>query len=175
MEIDLSPAAEKKQPKLRWFQYSLRSLFLLTLVVAIGMSWLAVTMRNQRQQTRVARAIERAGGSVASERTWLGKLLGDDSLANVTHVYNCGKPISDADLANFQGLSQLQWLNLAGSNVTDAGLVYLQGLSQLKYLGLSGTKVTDAGLVRLQGLRVSSRYTLTVRTSPTPDSCISKG
>ena len=42
METDSSPVAEK-QPKLRWFQYSLRSLFLLTLFVAIGMSWLTVT------------------------------------------------------------------------------------------------------------------------------------
>ena len=38
MKNDPSPTAEKKPPKLRWYQYSLRSLFLLTLLVAIGMS-----------------------------------------------------------------------------------------------------------------------------------------
>ena len=34
------PAAEKKRPRLRWYQYRLRSLFVLTTLVAIGMSWL---------------------------------------------------------------------------------------------------------------------------------------
>jgi hypothetical protein len=34
------PAAQTKPPKLRWYQWRLRSMFILTLVVAIGMSWL---------------------------------------------------------------------------------------------------------------------------------------
>ena len=90
METDSLPTAEKKQPKLRWYQYSLRSLFLLTLLVAIGMSWLAVTMRNQRKQKAAAEAIEKAGGTVKSEPTWLGKLLRDDSLVSVTAVVLSG-------------------------------------------------------------------------------------
>ena len=80
METDSSPAVEKPVPKLRWFQYSLRSLFLLTLLVAIGMSYVAVTMRNQRKQKAAAEAIEKAGGKTQSKPTWLGTLLRDDSL-----------------------------------------------------------------------------------------------
>ena len=89
METDSLPTAEKKQPKLRWFQYSLRSLFLLTLLVAIGMSWLTVTMQNQRKQKAAAEAIEKAGGTVGTEPTWLGKLLRDDSLVRVIYVNLC--------------------------------------------------------------------------------------
>ena len=65
LKTDSLPAAEKKPPKLRWYQYSLRSLFLLTLLVAIGMSYVAVTMQNQRKQKAAAEAIEKAGGTVA--------------------------------------------------------------------------------------------------------------
>ena len=85
METDPPPTAEKKQPRLRWFQYSLRSLFMLTLLVAIGMSWLAVTIQNQRKQKAAAEAIEKRGMG-KSEPTWLGELLRNDSLARVTDV-----------------------------------------------------------------------------------------
>ena len=43
-------------------------------------------MQNQRKQKAAAEAIEKAGGKVKSEPTWLGKLLRDDSLVTVTFV-----------------------------------------------------------------------------------------
>ncbi len=51
------------------FQYSLRSLFLLVLAVAIPCSWLAVEMQNERKQMAAARASGRwAVGSRPSRR-----------------------------------------------------------------------------------------------------------
>jgi hypothetical protein len=152
MEIDPPPIAGKGQFKLRWYQYRLRSLFLVTFLVAIGMSYVAVTMQNQRKQKAAAVAIERAGGIVKCEKTWLGKLLRDDSLVNVTDVSLYGESISDAVMVHLEGLSQLESLQSANNQVTDAGLVHLQGLRQLKSLYLEGTQVTDAGLVHLEGL-----------------------
>jgi hypothetical protein len=152
MQTDSLPTAETKQPKRRWYQYSLRSLFLLTLLVALGMSWLTVTMRSQRQQKAAAEAIEKAGGTVNYETTWLGKLLRDDSLVKVTAVGLPRGSATDPALVHLQGLSQLQLLELTGTQVTDAGLMHLQGLSQLQRLFLDNTQVTDAGLVHLQGL-----------------------
>jgi hypothetical protein len=138
-------------PKLRWYQFRLRSL--LTLLVAIGMSYVGVTMRNQRKQHEVAEEIVNAGGIVQSEPTWLGKLLRDDSLVRVTEVGFNRESAADADLVHLQGLSQLQSLHLiSNTKVTDAGLVHLQGLSQLQWLQLDNTRITDAGLVHLQGL-----------------------
>ena len=122
-----SVTASEPQPagpprKLRWYQYSLRSLFLLTLVVAIGMSWLTVTMQNQRREKAAAEAIEKAGGGVKCEPTWLGKLLRDESLVNVVEVQLIGTADTDARLIHLEGLSQLRVLNLKNSSVTDAGL-----------------------------------------------------
>jgi hypothetical protein len=150
-----------KQPKLRWYQWRLRSLFILTLLVAIGMSWLAVTMRDQRKQHEAADAIEKAGGKVKSEPTWLGELLRDDSLVKVTGVYFLDGAADDAGLVHLQRLNQLQWLRLNSPNITDAGLLHLQGLSQLHYLKLNSTEVTDAGLANLQGLTQLERLDLT--------------
>ncbi len=153
METEFLPIAAEKPPKLRWYQYSLRSLLLFVTACAIACSWLAVTIQGQRRQHEAADAIKKAGGTVASEQTWLGKVLRDDSLVNVTVVDLSNEAAADAGLVHLQGLSQLQWLLLGNSKVTDAGLVHLQGLSQLLILDLAWTKVTDAGLVNLQGLR----------------------
>jgi hypothetical protein len=45
--------------KLRWFQYSLRSLMLLVLVVSVGMSWVAVKMKRARQQDKAVEEIKK--------------------------------------------------------------------------------------------------------------------
>ena len=180
MATDCVPTAEKTQHKLRWYQYSLRSLFVLTLVVAVACSWLTVTMRDQRKQKAAAEAIEKAGGEVQLEPTWLGRILRDDSLVNATWVDLDGRycivdcqsalvhleglrqakslflshsNVTDAGLVPFHEASRLQQLEFTLTQVTDVGLAHLQGLRQLQHLVLAGTKVTDAGLVHLEGLR----------------------
>jgi hypothetical protein len=180
MDTDSLPAAETKPSKLRWYQWRLRSLFVLTLLVAIGMSWLTVTIQSQRRQFQAAEAIKKAGGRPEIELTWLGKLLRDDSLVRVTRVDLCGDAstdarlerlleclnhlpqlhtlslwnsrVTDAGLERLEGLRQLRNLHLGDTEITDAGLVHLKGMTQLRTLDLSGTQVTDAGLQRLKGL-----------------------
>jgi hypothetical protein len=151
MQTDPSPTAEKP-PKLRWYQYRLRSLFVLTTLVAVGMSWLTVTMQNQRKQKAAAEAIEKAGGWPTYETTWLGKLLRDDSLVTVTRA-SLGESTTDEWLANLQSMNDLQELMVQKTNVSGAGLAHLQGLNQLQLLDLFGSKVNDVGLAQLQGFR----------------------
>jgi len=147
------PQPAAPYPKLRWYQFRLRSLFILTLLVAIGMSYVTVTMRDCRKQKAAAEAIERTGGWVESEPTWLGRLLRDDSLLRVTKITRFSWERGTDDVwVHLQGLSQLQELSLGNANITDAGMIYLRGLSQLQTLRLDDTKVTDAGLVHLRGL-----------------------
>jgi serine/threonine protein kinase len=69
------------------------------------------------------------------------------------HVYQiwlAGKPITDDELENITGLTQLEWLNLKDTDITDEGLEYLRDLPKLYILELQGTKVTDAGVERLR-------------------------
>ena len=55
---------ESSKPRRRWFQYSLRTLLLLMLLVSIGMSWVAVRMQRARRQREAVKGIERLGGGV---------------------------------------------------------------------------------------------------------------
>ena len=58
--------------------------------------------------------------------------------------------VTDAGLANLEGLTKLQSLNLAKTKVTDAGLEHLKTLTALRSLDVSETAVTDAGKKGLQ-------------------------
>jgi hypothetical protein len=171
---ELQPATP--EPKLRWYQYRLRSLFVLTLLVAIGMSWLATTMREQRREYAAAKAVEKMWGWAWYKPTWLGRLLRDESLVTVTAVgisdfkffandpagrrnrsnrwpspkYVRDTKITDSDLVDLEGLSHLTTLCLANlSTISDGGMVHVEGLSELRVLYLELTNVSDAGLVHL--------------------------
>jgi hypothetical protein len=166
------PTADTKQPKLRWYQYRLRSLFVLTTLVAILCSWLTVEIQNERKQWSAVQAIEQTGGCVLYQQTRLGKLLGDHSLVTVSEAifYGAGRRIgphamswlshsatlisaNDGLLVHLRPLHQLQLVALQMTDITDAGLINLEGLSQLRQLQIGNTDVTDAGLAHLRGLQ----------------------
>ena len=134
------------------FQFSIRSLLLLTVVVAVACSWLAAEMERARKQRETVEEIEKAGGTVSYDYQldpygdWdtrcqatgtsrgCEKLLGDDLFVNVTEVSFAKSAISDAGLEHLKGLTQLQRLDLRGTKVSDAGLEHLKGLTQLQRL-----------------------------------------
>jgi hypothetical protein len=69
METAPLRSAKNEPAKLRWYQFRLRSLFLLTLLLAVGMSGF-ITIRNRlRRQWVAAVAILKAGGRVEYEQT----------------------------------------------------------------------------------------------------------
>jgi hypothetical protein len=155
----------------RRFQFSIRSLLVLTIVVAIPFSWFAVEMKWAREQKETVEAFRKLGNGVGYDYqydyqfkavipnsdlpgpAWLHKLLGDDFFANVV-VVNLGDPkVTDAALVHLKGLTQLKCLYLNDAQVTDAGLEDLKGLMELQTLWLLKTKVTDAGLEHLKGLK----------------------
>jgi serine/threonine protein kinase len=59
------------------------------------------------------------------------------------------KLIRDDDLARFQGLPQLELLNLSFTNIGDEGLARLNDLPKLTNVYLVATRITDAGLADL--------------------------
>ena len=89
----------------RWrFQFSIRSLLVLTVVVAIPCSWFATAREQARKQREAVEQITKAGGiamynyrvdssgrwmprSIPPGPPWLCKLLGKDLFANVTDVH----------------------------------------------------------------------------------------
>ena len=151
------------------FQFSIRSLLLLTVVVAVLSSWFTVRMREARRQRETVEAIHKLGAigydyqSDSSMRpipyanppgpAWMRNLLGDDWFDSVSAVLIVGSQVTDIDLENLKGLNHLKYLTLHETTITDAGLENLTGLQQLQNLQISGSNITDAGLKQLERLK----------------------
>jgi Leucine-rich repeat (LRR) protein len=87
-------------------------------------------------------------------------------LGRITGLSLCGPFVTDAGLAELQGLTNLCYFDIGATDfprtaptkragaarITDAGLAYLNQLSLLSALNLSGTLITDAGLSHLKRL-----------------------
>ena len=163
-------------------QFSLRSLFLLTLVLALGLGWFMTELRQAGRQRRAVAAVVKRGGQVwysdgsvadyvtyqlgnraSSSARWLSRLFGDDFLLRAVEVdFPCrGNPlpgpanfagVHDDDLTAFQDLPRLHRLRLADTEVTDAGLTHIERLSNLHELDLRNTQIGDSGLRQLKRL-----------------------
>ena len=145
------------------FQFSIRSLFVLTVVVAAACSWLATEMKQAREQAETVEWIKKTGGGIIrgyefepspipmpSGEAWLHKLLGDDLFLDVTAVaFSEGV---DARMDYLKESPHLQMLFPGHANVGDAGLEHLQGLTRLEWLHLGGTAIRGPGLEYIAGL-----------------------
>ncbi len=153
---------ETTTPRRRWFQYSLRTLLLVMLLVSIGMSWFAVKVQKARRQRTVVEAIKKLGGEVkfdyeygdqlpgnSADPGWFRNLLEEDFFATVVYVSFIDSRVTDDDLESLKELTQLRGLNFCGTQVGDAGLEHLRELSHLKHLFLMNTLATDEGAAKL--------------------------
>ena len=71
---------------------------------------------------------------------------------HVTDVNTDGKPVTDADLENLEGLEHLRVVYLRNAAVTGTGFVHLAGLPGLNEVNAEGSKLTDVGLQHLKAL-----------------------
>jgi hypothetical protein len=154
---------DSTKPKLRWYQFSLRTLLVFMTLCAVACSWLAVKVQQAKRQREAVDAIQKLGGGVIYDYDvygkpkpqpppWLRYLLGDDFFANIGGVSFRNTQVTDAELEMLKGLTQVHQLYVNSPQVTDAGLETLKGLTQLQGLCLNNTQVTDAGLETLKGL-----------------------
>ncbi len=161
------------RPKLRWYQYSLRTLFLVMTLFASACSWYGYEMNEAAKRRAAIENIVEAGGFVeyCTDHpltrgrpprwfSWMRKLHGDEYLGNAVGVFfdtdeesNAERPrITDAQLVNLEGLKNLEIVLIVEPQITDAGLVHLRDLTNLKELWLISNRISDAGLVNLKGL-----------------------
>lgn len=147
------------------FQFSLRSLLVLVVAVALPCSWLAAEMKAARSQKEAVDGIRKLGGWAELEYMdnsvfgglipepkgprLLRKLLGDHFFNNVVGV-GLG---SVGKVEHLDALIDLQTNEMyGGCRLTDAGLRYLEPLTQLRHLDLRNTPVVDSGLRHLERL-----------------------
>jgi hypothetical protein len=145
----------------RRFQFSIRSLLVLVIVVALPCSWMAAEMKKAREHKEAVEAIYALHGDVCNifpynlhheprVFLWLCGLLGVDFLMEVDCPELHGKLVGDDQLECLRSLPEIGYLDISGTVVTDAGLDHLRGLKHLMTLRLSGTKVTEDGIMKLQ-------------------------
>ena len=149
----------------RWrFQFSILTMLLLGIAVAIPFGGLAGEMKRMSRESAAVMEIERLGGGVQfgyrqevengvyARRSeppglaWVRHWIGNGLFKSVTVVNFIGRPFTDSAMPSVVGLSQLQELYLAETQVTDVGLAQVDGLQELQSLTLGATRVTDAGL-----------------------------
>ena len=147
------------------FQFSLRSLVVLVVAVAVPLGWFGVKLREAERQRRVVEAIRKAeaGGEVGYDcqyyqfeesrptLAWLRRLVGIDFFANVVSIsVHYPEKRDDALLGNYVALTSPDRLFLSHSQVTDGGLEHLKGLTNFEHVDLYDTHVTEEGIKELQ-------------------------
>ena len=144
------------------FQFTIRSLLLLTVAVALLSGWLAAERERARKQTEAVDRVYACHGRVCwdpqptswgprpREPAWLRSLLGDEFFRLDSEVeFDCNSDI-DSGLEAIEGLSQLQRLCLKETRISDVGLERIERLPQLQELILGDSQISDDGLKKLQ-------------------------
>ena len=88
---------EETEPKLRWYQYSLRSLMIFMLVAGVFFGWLGEKIREIRRQKVVVEWIRVNGGTISYHY--------DFTISSVTFV---DVPITDLSL--IENITDLEYL-----------------------------------------------------------------
>ncbi len=86
------------------------------------------------------------------------------------HRDHCDDKVTDAGLAQLEGLPDLDTLNLGGARIDGSGLAHLRASTKLKWLSLECTHVDDAGLTNLAGF--SDLTYLNLLSTPVTDASV---
>ena len=170
------------KPKRSWFQYRLKTLFVLVVVVALPCVWLAWKRDAKRKERAAKAAIEQLGGYCLYRwkmenapdppgPEWLRRLLGEDFFTNVDVVALYAED-TDAAMTYVKEMPHLTIVTLSESQLTDEGLSNVEGLNGLHHLHLDNTHITDNGLKYLEGL--TSLNTLLLAKTQTTDAGVSE-
>lgn len=157
----------------RTLQFRLRSLLLLTVMVAVVTAFAHSEYQRRRKQRMAAAPWEQIGATVTFDaqsriiklefQPGANSIVCDSDLVEIVKLdhlieldfggYLGGRAaITDTGITHLRHLSKLESMNLDGTSVTGAGLSELQELSRLRFLFLGSTGITGRDLVHLKHL-----------------------
>lgn len=123
----------------RRFQFSLRSLLLLVVVVAIPCKWMPTEVKCAEQQRAALEPIRQVGGAPNYDAPlwpqWLCDLLGPDLFGNVEQV-RFGTEINDAALDQLGELPHLRAVWFEGTLLGDSGDETPEKIGAFRCIGL---------------------------------------
>ena len=164
------PKADTPKRKRRWFQFSLRSLLIFTLICAVACGWVARRAAQKRRQLDAIASLlkmgayitydfqyDSSGQSIPGARPpgpeWLRNLFGENFLSDVKYVYIPSQTKPDPNAAAKHWWQKaLAVLAPEPPPDADAALATCEEFPNLKDLVLSETTVSDRGLAHLDKL-----------------------
>jgi hypothetical protein len=170
------------EPKLRWYQYRLRTLLIFTFLVACACSLIKVRLGQAWLQRQAVKEILKSGGSVyygrpgsydpidpSRDHTTSGikKFFGYDYFYDVIGVTDFRA--DDNTIANLDVLSKLKQLNIYLINYSKEGLKHLEKLDRLESFRINAN-IDDASLKFLEKMPPLNR--LEIRGRGTTDKCL---
>jgi internalin A len=157
--------------KRRWLQFSLRSLFVVTTLLAV---WIGYHVNRARNQQKAVETVLRLGGTIKYDYQfeedgsipqggtradasrpgpkWLRGILGDEFFCDVVHIYLAESAVTDEDLERLRYFPKLRWLSLDKTQIDGSGLTHIERMRSLKSLSVQQTNVDDEFLTYLRHL-----------------------
>ncbi len=156
----------------RLFQFSLRSMLLLAVLVGLVCGAILIPAARSRRELPVIARIEKRGGTAVRSFVptpaieFAARFLGQEPFLRVTEVSLTESGATDADLVALGSLGELRKLDLSHTYVTDEGLARLAiGLPELRELNLTLANIGPRGLAALAGnANLETVYTLGTAT-----------
>ena len=152
----------------RWFSFSLRSMMLLVVVIAIPLGWKVNRARNQRVVVAELQKLtvtdiaydyqfvamkNGRGKSLPPGPGWLIDLLGEEYFVEVVQIAVDDPQVTDETIALIARLPKIERVTLKSDRITDGGLVHFAGMHNLEVVTLYSNRITGAGLVHLAELK----------------------
>jgi hypothetical protein len=175
------------KPRRRWFRFSIRSLLLLVVLIAIPLALKVNQVHHQRlvvaelrklkvlvafdynRPNPFSHVIDPQGHSHWGTRVaepfgpkWLRNILGDDFFSEVTDILTPGEnlEVTDDTLNLIATLRSPRSINIQSDHISDEGFRHLATLGQLEDLCIVARSITDAGLTHLGKLTQLNSLTL---------------
>lgn len=166
----------------RRLQFSLRALFVVTLLVAMVLGWYRRQVYRAQDEREAVEELTRLGAHVQfynepraqeARPQWLRPIFADQvtviydgdapeevlvhlhRIRNLWRLYLDGSSVTDEDLREVASLRGLGRLGLRATSVSDAGVEHLVRLRSLDTLDLAHTRVTNRALDSLRRLRLN--------------------
>ena len=162
-----SSAIESNSKKSRrWWQLSIRTLLILSAILAITVG---VFFRRVRTQGQAVTQIENLGGSVTYQDTWLGECLpesiresvGDHYVANAVSASLSPRTINGrSNIAPLSKLPQLEQITLGRGDFNLQVFEDLSKLTRLKHISFLSSYFEGSHLAFLQKLQYLETLTL---------------